>query len=242
MKVIPVLDILDGQVVHGIQGKRESYKPIVSQLVSTADPLDVVQVFGQNFGFTRFYVADLNAIQRIGDNYKILRRIKEKFPKFSFMADIGIRNLTDIINARKDLADTFILGTETLESAVELDNILKNMGASKILPSLDLKNGQLLHVPLGFQGSISNFLEIFMIRKIPEILVIDLAKVGSSAGPIYPEALMIRSKFRGSIVLGGGVRNARDLVLLQKHSFNGVLIATALHTGKLSPKEIAPYL
>ncbi len=242
MKVIPVLDILDGQVVHGIQGKRESYKPIVSKLVSTADPLDVVQVFGQKFGFMRFYIADLNAIQRIGDNYKILRRIKEKFPRFSFMADIGVRNLTDIINARKDLVDTFILGTETLESVEELDNILKNIGASKILLSLDLKNGHLLHVPFGFQGSIGNFLEIFMIRKIPEILVIDLAKVGTSAGPIYPEALQIRSEYQGNIILGGGVRNARDLELLQKKDFNGVLIATALHSGKLTPQEIAPYL
>ncbi len=81
-----------------------------------------------------------------------------------------------------------------------------------------------------------------MMRNIPEILVIDLSRVGSSAGPIYPEALQIRSEYRGNILLGGGVRNASDLAMLQKKGFNGVLIATALHAGKLSPQEIAHYL
>ncbi len=242
MKVIPVLDILNGKVVHGIQGRRETYKPIVSQLVKTADPLDVVRAFEQKFGFTRFYVADLNAIQRTGDNHEVLRKLKQRFPKFSFMTDIGVRNLSDIIKAGNYLVDTFILGTETLESLEELDKILRNMDATKILLSLDLKNGHLLHVPLGFQESIGNFLQTFMAKKITEILVIDLARVGSYKGPIYPEAAQIRSEYRGNIILGGGVRNASDLEMLQKEGFNGVLIASALHAGKLSPQEIAPYL
>ncbi len=242
MIVIPVLDILNGKVVHGIQGRRDTYKPIVSQLVNTADPLDVVQVFGQEFGFKRFYVADLNAIQKSGNNFEVLRILKQTYPRSSFMADIGVSTLSDIVNAGKDIADTFILGTETLASLVELDRILSKIGDTKIILSLDLKNGHLLHVPLGFQENISNFLQTFMMNRISEILVIDLARVGSYAGPIYPEAMQIRSEYRGNIILGGGVRNESDLEILQKEGFNGVLIATALHAGKLSPREIAPYV
>jgi phosphoribosylformimino-5-aminoimidazole carboxamide ribotide isomerase len=242
MKVIPVLDILDGKVVHGIQGKRESYKPIVSQIVKTADPIEVVQVFEQKFGFTRFYVADLNAIQKKGNNYEVLRGLKKSFPHLFFIVDFGVRNLSDILSAGKDLVDIFILGTETIESLAELDKILKYMSSQKIIISLDLKNGHLLHVPRGFEENISNFLQIFMAKKIAEILVIDLARVGSNAGPIYPEARQIRLKYHGNVILGGGVRNASDLELLQKEGYNGVLIATALYAGKLLPQEIAPHV
>jgi phosphoribosylformimino-5-aminoimidazole carboxamide ribotide isomerase len=241
MKVIPVLDLLDGHVVHGIQGRRESYKPIISQIVNTSDPLDVVQAFAQKFGFTKFYVADLDAIQGMGNNYDALQKFKKKFPSFTFIADIGVRMLVDITNAGQNLVDKFILGMETLDSLAELDKIVASLGHSKILVSLDLKNGHPLHVPFGFQEKISNFLQIFMTRGIEEILVIDLARVGSDAGPIYPVAKQIRSEFRGNIILGGGVRNASDLVMLQNEGFNGVLIASALHAGKLSPQEIAPY-
>jgi len=242
MKVIPVLDLLNGQVVHGIQGRRNLYKPITSQVVKTSDPLEVVQQFGHIFGFKRFYIADLNAIQRVGDNYHIIQQLKEKFPTCSFMIDVGVRNVSDIMIPSINSIDTLVLGTETLKSLAELDKILQAWEPSKIIISLDLKSGRLLHVPTGFQDEISSFLQTFMTQRISEIIVIDLAKVGSRTGPLYRELEQIRLEFQGNIIVGGGVRNAADLEDLQRCGFNGALVATALHSGKLSPQEIVPYL
>ena len=65
MKVIPVLDLLNGCVVHGIAGMRSSYRPIEnSAITNSIVPIDVVRSFEKKFGFKSFYMADLDLIQQ----------------------------------------------------------------------------------------------------------------------------------------------------------------------------------
>ncbi|MFM8221178.1 MAG: nickel transporter, partial [Planctomycetaceae bacterium] len=47
MQVIPVLDLLGGVVVRGVAGQRDSYRPIVSQLVDGAEPLAVARALSR---------------------------------------------------------------------------------------------------------------------------------------------------------------------------------------------------
>ena len=50
-RVIPVIDILNGAVVHAVRGKRSEYKPIESVICKSAEPLEVAKAF-KNLGFT----------------------------------------------------------------------------------------------------------------------------------------------------------------------------------------------
>ena len=61
--ILPVLDLMHGQIVRGIAGRRDAYRPIVSRLTDSAEPLAVARAFRSHFGFTEFYLADLDAIQ-----------------------------------------------------------------------------------------------------------------------------------------------------------------------------------
>ncbi len=63
MSILPVLDLMQGQIVRGLAGKRAEYRPIVSKLVDSAQPLAVAQALRQQFGFSEFYLADLDAIR-----------------------------------------------------------------------------------------------------------------------------------------------------------------------------------
>ncbi|HMF33483.1 MAG TPA: HisA/HisF-related TIM barrel protein [Candidatus Lokiarchaeia archaeon] len=242
MLIFPVLDLLHGQVVHGRQGNRASYKPIKSIICDSADPIDVVQAFTETFDLHQFYVADLDAIQKIGNNFATLRELKVNFPTTTLMTDIGVQNIGDISEAGLDLTDVFILGTETLESLAALDDILTNLPRSKVIISLDLKNGELLHVPLDFDNSLERLLASFTSRDINTILVIDIVKVGSGNGPRYAELDTIRATFPGKIIVGGGVRNAADLAELEQLGYDGALIATAFHSGTLTPAEITQFI
>ena len=62
MPILPVLDLKQGQVVRGIAGRREEYRPIVSKLTTSSRPLDVARAFREHFRFDELYVADLDAI------------------------------------------------------------------------------------------------------------------------------------------------------------------------------------
>ena len=64
MQIIPVIDLLGGQVVRGIGGRRSEYGPIESQLARGSDPGTIAAAVVEQFGATTCYVADLDAIER----------------------------------------------------------------------------------------------------------------------------------------------------------------------------------
>ena len=55
MKVVPVIDILNGVVVHAVRGKRSEYKPLQSSLSNSVDPVEVAKNF-KKLGFSELYV------------------------------------------------------------------------------------------------------------------------------------------------------------------------------------------
>jgi uncharacterized protein related to proFAR isomerase len=65
-----------------------------------------------------------------------------------------------------------------------------------------------------------------------EVIVLDLARVGSGAGPDVAAIAEIHAAFPGlQLLAGGGVRDAADLRALARAGAAGALVATALHRG-----------
>src|SRR3990170_7148177 len=77
LKIIPVLDILDGVAVHAVRGRRKEYKHLKSALVASPDPLEVAVAF-KNLGFNELYVADLDAITDKKPNITLIKRISDE--------------------------------------------------------------------------------------------------------------------------------------------------------------------
>ena len=73
MRIIPVIDLKNGQAVHGKSGQRESYRPVRSVLVEGSDPIRTADAFYRKLGCTELYVADLDAIERKGSNAELLK-------------------------------------------------------------------------------------------------------------------------------------------------------------------------
>jgi phosphoribosylformimino-5-aminoimidazole carboxamide ribotide isomerase len=72
-----------------------------------------------------------------------------------------------------------------------------------------------------------------------EAIVLDLARVGSGAGPDVVLIAEIHSAFPGlELLAGGGVRDAGDLRALGDAGAAGALVATALHSGVIGPREL----
>ena len=91
MKVIPVMDILNGVVVHAVRGRRSEYQPLRSVLCASAKPLDVALTF-KALGFGELYVADLDAITGEHANFSILKQIADT-TGLRLMVDAGIADL-----------------------------------------------------------------------------------------------------------------------------------------------------
>src|SRR5713226_4537808 len=112
MNVVPVLDLLKGQVVHGVAGQRANYRPIKSHLTPSAKPVDVAAVLHRHFGFTTFYVADLDAIAGAEPAFSTFEALQAS--GFRLWVDAGVVEVTQA----RALADSgvarIIAGLETL--------------------------------------------------------------------------------------------------------------------------------
>lgn len=139
MRVIPVIDILGGVVVHAKKGERGKYQPIKSILSASAEPVEIAKAFYREFCFEELYVADLDAI--LGKSIAVdqIRRICETTP-MHLMVDAGVNTLQGAKKLREAGASKIIVASETLNSLPALSRIVAKMGCDRIISSLDLRD------------------------------------------------------------------------------------------------------
>lgn len=225
MKIIPVIDIKDQQVVHAKKGQRNHYRPIKSDICPHSDINSVVDSFLHLAHFNVIYIADLDAIMNTGENDKQLINCLQQFPDVQFWIDHGGR-----FSLRGYTPNNYrpVIGSENL-TELGLDQ-LKQQNKTWLL-SLD-------HNDKGRIGPVQIF-------ENPEywpnqVILMTLSQVGSGNGPDWELINNYRSQFpKQQFVAAGGIRDMQDILKLQQLGIEEVLISSALHNTKIGAKELA---
>jgi phosphoribosylformimino-5-aminoimidazole carboxamide ribotide isomerase len=237
LKIIPVIDILGGVAVHAVKGRRSEYQPLKSTLCASANPLDVALAF-KALGFSELYVADLDAIMTGRPNFAVLKQIADT-TGLSLMVDAGVADLERAKKLLKSNAAKVIIGTETLPRLSFVREAVESLGRERVVVSLDLKGGKVIgRFELGKLSDPLDLLREFQGMGVEQLIVLDLDRVGSGEGvntPLLNSALKNR---RVKVFVGGGVRGIADLLELKKIGVFGVLVATAMHSGKITLAQL----
>ncbi|RLG92062.1 MAG: HisA/HisF family protein [Candidatus Hecatellales archaeon] len=237
MKIIPVMDVLGGVVVHAVKGERSNYKPLKSLLCSNPNPLDVALAF-KKLGFKTLYLADLDAIV---DNVLDVSLIKVlgKVGFEELMVDVGVYSYTKPEKILENGASKIVVGTETLYRLENLKSLLKKINPEKIVVSLDYKNKILTKA--GELEGLGLDEAAFRLQNlgVKTLMFIDLSKVGSGEGVNLNLVKKILGVLNIPLIVGGGIRDMGDILSLKRMGVSGVLVATALHKGKIRKEEIA---
>lgn len=240
MRIIPVLDLMGGLVVRGVGGLRESYRPIVSRLVDSAEPQDVAAAIRNEYGIGEFYIADLDAIMHDAPQWDALRALSGG--GFQLLVDAGLRETTRAEQLLECGAAQVIAALETSPGPDHLRALLEKAGADRIVFSLDLKDGR----PLGNQSAWSTdpdrVAAIAYECGVRSMIVLDLAAVGQGAGLLTLQLCRrLRKRFDDlEVITGGGVRSAADLDEPRRAGVDGLLVASALHNGQLTRADLMP--
>ena len=237
MKVIPVLDILNGLAVHAVRGLRSEYQPLKSVLCNSTEPIDIALAF-ENFGFTELYVADLDAISGKNQVFSKVKQIAGG-TGLRLMVDAGVSNLARAEELLRRGASKVIVGTETLSTVGFVEETIRFLGKERVVVSIDMKNGQLLgRFNVGKPANPLELLKAFQDMGLGEVILLDLARVGSQEGVNTAFLEEVLKELDLKVLVGGGVRYLKDLLELKDMGVSGVLLATALHSGAVKVEEL----
>jgi phosphoribosylformimino-5-aminoimidazole carboxamide ribotide isomerase len=189
-------------------------------------------------GFEELYVADLDAI--LGDRPSLhLYKHLGKTAGSRLMVDAGIANLADAKAVLATGVSCLIIGTETLTDPKFVKEAVDKFGFRSLCVSLDMRRGRLLTnaVKLNNSDPVSAA-KYFETLGISSFIALDLERVGSLEGLDEHLLEALVKTVGGEIIAGGGIRNVRDLKSLQSLGVNGALIATSLHSGAVTIKQL----
>jgi phosphoribosylformimino-5-aminoimidazole carboxamide ribotide isomerase len=229
VEIVPVIDLKDGVVVRARHGDRASYRPIHTPLSLSPAPLEVVKGLMSLHPFRTLYIADLDAIEGKSDGAAVISEITASFPGLDLWIDNGCADRSAAEALLAEMSSTsLVLGSESQRDA-SLVRALRESG--RILLSLDFRGDRLLG-PEALLAEPDLWPE--------RVIVMTLARVGSSAGPDFArfDDMRRRSPTR-RYYMAGGLRDHADLAAAEQAGAAGFLVASALHDGRLTGDDLA---
>ena len=229
MDIIPVIDLMQGQVVHARRGQRERYAPLRSPLSRDALPNSVLDGLLALADFRTIYVADLDALMGQPPQTGLIAGLIERYPDITFWVDNGNAGGQASIEAWGGRLRP-VIGSESIGIA-DLDELRRAPVA--FLLSLDFQGDSLMGDPrLLTQPALW-----------PDtVILMNLARVGSLEGPCLGQLTRFVDEHPDHrFIAAGGVRDAADLEALDRAGAAAVLLASALHQQAIPPEIINGY-
>lgn len=237
LRVVPVVDLRGGVAVHAVGGERSQYRPVRSILASSPDPLSLGASF-RSMGLDELYIADLDMIERVGSNLGVVAEIKRRLG-LRLLVDAGVNSPDEAEELIKLGVDEVVVGTETLNDPAELREVAMAVGG-RVAASIDLVDGSLLTRSASLRSAgVLGAARALAGLGAAELIVIELRRVGSRAGPDVELAKRVAEAVDVPVLVGGGVRSLADLIALRRAGAAGALVATALHDGSIGAADLA---
>ena len=230
MILVPVVDLMRGQVVRAVRGKREAYQPIVSTLSAGSDPVRLARALCAHCAARQLYVADLDALTGGAPQVAVLGSLLRELPGVELWLDAGFGNagaaeslLGSIVSAAQRIVPVF--ASESLDSIEALQACVATPRAAIL--SLDRRDGKRLDAAGCWDAP----------QYWPKrVIVMTLERVGADSGPDLATLRDTAARAPGAQLIGaGGVRNPADLEQARAARAYAWLVASALHDGRLPP-------
>ncbi len=238
MRIIPAIDIIEGQCVRLTQGDY-SQKNIYH-----SDPVAVAKEFEDN-GIKYLHLVDLDGAKSNKIvNWKTLEKIcNETNLKVDFGG--GIKTDEAIKLAFDCGASQITGGSIAVKNRSLFSNWIDDFGASKIILGADVKDekiavgGWLENTDL----KLFDFLKSYIEKGIEHVICTDISKDGLLQGTsieLYQKVLQQFPHLK--LIASGGVTAIDELDKLAEINVEGVIIGKAIYENKISLKELQKYV
>jgi phosphoribosylformimino-5-aminoimidazole carboxamide ribotide isomerase len=137
--------------------------------------------------------------------------------------------------------DRVVVGLETLRRMEDLAAVVAATGQERVIFGLDLHLGRPMLHPAnrGRERTAEDIAARAVAAGARTLLVLDVGRVGTAGGVDLGLLEALRRAFPSERLLaGGGVADRRDLDRIRDAGCDGVLLATALHAGRIGAADV----
>ena len=238
MRIIPAIDIINGQCVRLSKGDYNTAK------IYSNDPLEVAKSF-QDHGVEYLHLVDLDGAKSQGIvNHKVLETLATKTNlKIDFGG--GLKTDQDLKIAFESGAKQITGGSIAVKDPQRFLSWIKTYGAHKIILGADAANEKI---------AISGWLETskedlipyvanYMTKGISDVICTDISKDGMLEGPsiaLYEKMIIELKDIK--LIASGGVAKLQDLYDLSAVGCDGAIVGKAIYEDRISLKEIEQFI
>ena len=230
MKIIPAIDIMNGQVVRLYKGDPKQ-KTIYSD-----NPIEIAKKWEQN-GADMLHIVDLDAALGMGSNLSIIKKIIVNVSTPVEVAG-GLRDESIVMDIAK-ISKRVVLGTLAFKDKIILKKLLENLGPEKIVISVDHKEGEI--VTHGWQkGTGVNLIDAikdFLAMGFSEFLLTNVNRDGTLEGPELKFLEQACQLENANVIASGGISNIKDVQDVKEKNSFGVILGKALYENKITIEE-----
>jgi phosphoribosylformimino-5-aminoimidazole carboxamide ribotide isomerase len=230
MKIIPAIDLMNGQVVRLYKGDPKQ------KTVYSDNPIEIAKKWEAN-GADMLHIVDLDATLGTGSNISIIKKILEEI---SIPVEVagGLRDESLILDVVK-ISNRVVLGTLAFKDKELLKKLLLSLGSEKIVISVDHIDGEIVingwqdRTGIKLIDAIKEFLEM----GFTEFLLTNVSRDGTMDGPDLEFLEQACNLSKTNVIASGGISNIDDVKAVKEKNAFGVILGKALYENKISIEE-----
>ncbi len=224
MEIILAIDLKKGLVVKAFAGFRLNYKPLVVNSVNYSDPIKLISKILNKINLKKIYIADLDAIQNLKPNSKIIEKILKTFPSIMFLIDSGFDYPKSVfefcLNLNKKKISNFeiILGTEKIKNY----NFKFFSKKNKYRVSIDFNGNQQKWIDKAEKSRVK-----------PNLIFMFLKNIGGRGISIPRVKLLVKKFPKNKCTIAGGIKTTNQIKSIERAGAESVIVSTLLHKNIL---------
>lgn len=238
MRIIPAIDIINGQCVRLTKGDYDTKK------VYNEDPLEVAKSF-EDAGIEFLHVVDLDGAKASHIvNYKVLESIAGKTNlKIDFGG--GLKSDNDLRIAFESGANQITGGSIAVKNPKVFETWIAKYGSDKIILGADCNNEKI--AISGWQEEsdleVIQFITDYQTKGVSYVICTDISKDGMLEGPSFDLYKRILNDVKGiKLIASGGISKFSELPQLAEMGCEGVIIGKAIYENRISLKELEQFI
>jgi len=230
MKIIPAIDLMNGQVVRLYKGDPKQ------KTVYSNNPVEIAKKWEAN-GADMLHIVDLDATLGTGSNISIIKKILEEI---SIPVEVagGLRDESLILDVSK-ISTRIVIGTLAFKDKKLLKKLLLSLGSQKIVISVDHMDGEI--VIHGWQDrtgiKLIDAIQEFLEMGFTEFLLTNVSLDGTLEGPDLEFLEQACKLSNANVIASGGISNVNDIKDVKEKNAFGVILGKALYENKISIEE-----